>query len=82
MVVGVFDINDVYAKQVVSNVVVFVRFNGDLRDVFNAKTSSSSNWTLIKNMYDKNEGQGSDNSFKNYIKINNNYYYLLRRMYD
>ena len=65
-----FTIYDVEAKTYtkVSNVVIFAKFKSDSRDIFNAKSSSYNNWTLIKNMYDKNEWQGSDNSFKNYIK--------------
>ncbi len=65
-----FTIYDVEAETCtkITNVVIFAKFKSDSRDIFNAKSSSYSNWTLIKNMYDKNEWQGSDNSFKNYIK--------------
>ena len=68
---GLFSIDNTYAMdtKTISNVVVFTKFKDDTRDIFNAKTSSSDNWTLIKNIYNKNESNGEDNSFKNYIKI-------------
>ena len=68
---GLLRLDTVYATDTkkVSNIVVFAKFKDDTKDVFNAKSQSYSNWTLIKNMYNKNEGNGGDNSFKNYINI-------------
>lgn len=63
--------------QEVGNLVVFVKFNDDNRDIYNAVYDSGSmvrrNWDLIKKMYDANptydysDGNTYDNSFKNYI---------------
>lgn len=69
-------------NQEVSNLVVFVRFSDDTRDIYNAVYDSGSytrsNWNLIKNMYEYNpnhdytEDVDYDNSFKNYISTISN----------
>ena len=64
-------------KEDVANMVIFVKFSDDDRDIYNATYNSSysrENWQLIKKMYDCNttydyvENKEYDNSFKNYIK--------------
>lgn len=46
----------------IANVVVFVKFQDDTKDIFNATNDSSSNWQEIKKMYDLDR-----DSFSNYI---------------
>lgn len=67
--------------QEVANLVIFVKFSDDDRDIYNATYSSTytrENWQLIKKMYDSNithdytDGKEYDNSFKNYIKTISN----------
>lgn len=62
--------------QNIVNVVIFVKFNGDARDIFNAELNtgySMRNWDEIKKMYGPNvqhdyqTGKDYDNSFQNYI---------------
>ncbi len=64
--------------QNISNVVIFVKFNGDTRDIYNAETDSGykiRNWDEIKRMYGPNvqhdfqTGKDYDNSFQNYISV-------------
>lgn len=66
----------------VANLVIFVKFSDDTRDIYNATYDSGSytrnNWNLIKKMYnyspnhDYTEGVDYDNSFKNYIRTISN----------
>lgn len=56
-----------------TNLIVFVKFKDDSRDIFNATkdytTYKTSNFETVKNMFDKNITYTSyDDSFKNYIK--------------
>lgn len=63
--------------QDISNLVIFVKFHGDDRDIFNAETPDGTyknrNWDEIKKMYGPNvqhdylTGKDYDNSFQNYI---------------
>lgn len=57
--------------QNISNVVIFVKFNGDSRDIYNAEKdltyTTRRNWDEIKKMYGPNVQQGYDDSFQNYI---------------
>lgn len=57
-----------------SNLVLFVKFKDDTRDIFNAKYTyegyNTNNWTNIKNMFNKNiQYTKVDDSFKKYIDI-------------
>lgn len=65
--------------QTVSNLVIFVKFQDDTRDIYNAKYDSGSyirkNWQEIKKMYDADVNydyvlqKDFDNSFKNFISV-------------
>lgn len=65
--------------QNISNVVIFVKFNGDSRDIYNAEMdlgyTTMRNWDEIKKMYGPNvqhdfqTGKDYDNSFQNYISV-------------
>lgn len=65
--------------QEVGNLVIFVKYADDTRDIYNAVydtgTIVRSNWNLIKKMYDSNPvhdytyNADYDNSFKNYISV-------------
>lgn len=46
----------------IANVVVFVKYQDDAKDIFNATNGSYSNWQMIKNMYNLDQ-----DSFSNYI---------------
>ena len=46
----------------IANVVVFVKYQDDTKDIFNATNGSFSNWQMIKQMYDSDQ-----DSFSNYI---------------
>ena len=55
-----------------ANLVVFVRYQSDTRDVYNASQSFSSgyeihNWQEIKKMYNTGNGNDGNNSFSSYI---------------
>lgn len=66
----------------VANLVVFVRFNDDTRDIYNAVydggSYARSNWDIIKKMYDYSPkhdytyNEDYDNSFKKYISTISN----------
>ncbi|MDE6674162.1 MAG: immune inhibitor A, partial [Acetatifactor sp.] len=47
----------------IANVVVFVKYQDDTKDIFNATNDSFSNWQMIKKMYDSDQ-----DSFSNYIQ--------------
>ena len=63
--------------QDVANLVIFVKFNDDERDIYNAVyntgSTTRSNWSMIKRMYNENinydyvQNESYDNSFKSYI---------------
>lgn len=63
--------------QEVGNLVVFVKFGDDTRDIYNAVYDTGSvtrsNWSMIKKMYNENinydylQQESYDNSFKSYI---------------
>lgn len=65
--------------QSITNLVIFVKYNGDSRDIFNAEqdygTYKVNNWDSIKKMYGPNvqhdylNGTDYDNSFQNYIYV-------------
>lgn len=57
-----------------ANLVIFVKYHGDTKDVFNASSGNSSNWQEIKKMYNTGNGQSYtnpsspyNNSFSNFI---------------
>ncbi len=59
--------------QKIANLVVFVKMNGDTRDIYNASATTgwgsvNYNWQSIRDMYDGGTGATGDNSFSNYIK--------------
>lgn len=59
--------------QQVGNLVFFLRYHSDSRDVYNMSfdytTYQIYNWEKIKEMYDTGNGYFYDNSFKNYISV-------------
>ena len=50
-----------------ANLVIFVKYRGDTKDVFNASSGGSSNWQAIKKMYNTGDGMTYNNSFSNFI---------------
>ncbi len=60
--------------QTITNLVIFVKFSGDNRDVYNA-SNQVNNWQEIKKMYGPNmqydpvDKKDYDNSFQNYISV-------------
>lgn len=65
--------------QTIANLVIFVKYNGDTRDIYNAEYDYTSykisNWDQIKRMYGPNiqydyvNKKEYDNSFQNYIAV-------------
>lgn len=58
--------------QKIANMVIFVKMQGDTRDIYNAVDNTYGtpvyNWQQIRKMYDGGTGYSGDNSFSNYIK--------------
>lgn len=53
--------------QNVANLVIFVKYGNDNKDIFNATSGTASNWKQIKQMYEDGIGYGNNDSFRSFI---------------